>query len=85
MASNCGLSADKTLKAVSFLSTNAGLHGMIGGQVIDIESKNEDMELLKYLHSLKTGAIIRAAGVIGAILSGADEDEIMIEVIENAT
>ena len=49
---------------------------MIGGQVVDIESRNEDEKLLKYLHSLKTGALIKASGVIGAILAGANEDEI---------
>ena len=49
---------------------------MIAGQVIDIDSKNEDEQLLKKLHSLKTGAIIRASGVIGAILAGADEKQI---------
>ena len=71
-----GVDKARVLRAISVLARTAGCDGMIGGQVIDIESKNEDMELLKYLHSLKTGAIIRAAGVIGAILSGADEDEI---------
>lgn len=66
----------RVLRAVSVLARTAGCDGMIGGQVIDIESKNEDMELLKYLHSLKTGALIRAAGVIGAILSDATEEQI---------
>ncbi|MBE7015994.1 MAG: polyprenyl synthetase family protein [Ruminococcaceae bacterium] len=64
------------LKAISCLATASGTEGMIGGQVVDIESCNEDMELLKYLHSLKTGALIRAAGVVGAILSGATDEQI---------
>ena len=71
-----GVDKARVLRAISVLARTAGCDGMIGGQVIDIESKNEDMELLKYLHSLKTGALIRAAGVIGAILSGATDDEI---------
>lgn len=71
-----GVDKARVLRAMSVLARAAGCDGMIGGQVIDIESKNEDMELLKYLHSLKTGALIRAAGVIGAILSGATDAEI---------
>lgn len=70
------VSKERVLRAISVLATSAGCEGMIGGQVIDIESCNEDLELLKYLHSLKTGAIIRASGVIGAVLAGADEEQI---------
>lgn len=66
----------RVLRAISVLARTSGCDGMIGGQVIDIESKNEDIELLKYLHSLKTGALIRAAGVIGAILAGGTEEQI---------
>lgn len=71
-----GVDAKRVLRAISVLATSAGDNGMIGGQVVDIESRNEDEELLKYLHSLKTGALIKASGVIGAILAGATEEEI---------
>lgn len=64
------------IRAISVLSGSAGDNGMIGGQVVDIESRNEDEELLKYLHSLKTGALIKASGVIGAILADANDEEI---------
>lgn len=66
------------LKAISVLARSSGAMGMIGGQMIDIESENKTLtiEELKYLHSLKTGAIIRASGVCGAILAGADEEKI---------
>lgn len=67
---------ERVLKAIQVLATAAGDNGMVGGQVVDIESRNEDAELLKYLHSLKTGALIRASGMIGAILAGASEEEI---------
>lgn len=70
------ISKDRVLRAISVLAQAAGDNGMVGGQVVDIESRNEDAELLKYLHSLKTGALIRASGVIGAILAGASEEEI---------
>lgn len=71
-----GVSDSQVLKAMSFLAKASGSDGMIGGQVVDIESRNEDIELLRYLHSLKTGALIRAAGVCGAILAGATDEEI---------
>lgn len=66
------------LKAVSVLSRSAGAMGMIGGQMIDIESENKTLSLeeLLHLHSLKTGAIIRASGVCGAVIAGADDKEI---------
>lgn len=64
------------LRALDTLAKAAGADGMVGGQVIDIESRNEDAELLKHLHLLKTGALIRASGVIGAILAGGNEEQI---------
>lgn len=65
--------AERALKATAVLAEAAGADGMAGGQEIDIHGDFSGLEELKYMHSLKTGAIIRASGVIGAILSGADE------------
>ena len=65
------------LSAISVLAQAAGHDGMIGGQVIDIRSDFKDLEELKFMHSLKTGAIIRASGIIGALLSGASKEQIM--------
>ncbi len=75
---NSDIPADRILRAISVISRSSGAFGMIGGQMIDIESENKkiSIEELKHLHSLKTGAIIRASGVVGAILSGADEEAI---------
>lgn len=66
------------LKAISILSNSSGTEGMIGGQVVDIESENKSIssDELLYLHSLKTGAIIRSSGVIGAVMSNAKDEEI---------
>ena len=76
-STNCeGISPEQVIRAISVLSKTAGDNGMIGGQVVDIESRNEDEALLKYLHSLKTGALIKASGMIGAILAGAKDEEI---------
>ena len=70
--------AENVLKAVNVLAKSAGAYGMIGGQIIDIESENKSLTVdeLKYLHSLKTGAIIRSSGVCGALLSGATKEEL---------
>ena len=66
------------LKAISILSSSSGTEGMIGGQIVDIESegKNISIETLRYLYLLKTGAIIRSSCTVGAVLSGAGNEEI---------
>lgn len=66
------------LNAMKILSDSSGTEGMIGGQVVDIASEGKEIsiETLKYIHSLKTGAIIRSACIIGAVISGANENEI---------
>lgn len=66
------------LKAIAEMSKASGALGMIGGQIIDIEGENKKLTLeeLKHLHALKTGELIRAAGVCGAYLAGASEEEI---------
>lgn len=71
-----------TVKALKVLSASSGTEGMIGGQVVDLQSEGKNIELneLQYIHSLKTGALIRSACVIGAIL--ADADETMLSAID---
>lgn len=71
-----GVDADRVLRAINVLAVSAGSEGMLGGQDIDIYGDLTDIEKLKFMHSLKTGAIIRASGVIGAILSGATHKQI---------
>lgn len=71
-----GVDKGRVLRAINVLAVSAGSEGMVGGQDIDIYGDLSDLEKLRFMHSLKTGAIIRASGVIGAILSGADEEEI---------
>ena len=69
---------NQAMKAIAVLAKSSGTEGMIGGQTVDIQSEGKkisEQELL-YLHSLKTGAIIRSSGVIGAIMSGACEEQI---------
>lgn len=54
----------------------AGSQGMVGGQAMDIlsEGKEGDAEVLHYIHSRKTGALIRASVISGAILSGVTDE-----------
>jgi len=49
---------------------------MVGGQEIDIDGNFSGLGELKNMHALKTGAIIRASGVIAAILSGASREQL---------
>ena len=66
------------MKALKVLSTASGTEGMIGGQVVDLKSEGMEitLEQMQYIHSLKTGALIRAACTVGAILSDASPAEI---------
>ena len=66
------------MKALKVLSTASGTEGMIGGQVVDLKSEGAEitLEQMQYIHSLKTGALIRAACTVGAILSDASPAEI---------
>lgn len=71
-------------KALKVLATKAGIYGMIGGQIADIESegKKAPIETVEFIHRLKTGALIEGAMKIGAILAGAsDEDAERMESI----
>ncbi|MDY0135833.1 MAG: polyprenyl synthetase family protein [Thiomicrospira sp.] len=64
------LSAEHKIKLIHRLSLAAGARGMIGGQMRDIESENQTLSLadLSQLHRLKTGALIQASLVMGALV-----------------
>ena len=68
----------KMMRAFNIFAEAAGTEGMVGGQVIDLASEGKDISLdeLRHMHLLKTGALIRAACVIGAIMAGANETEV---------
>ncbi len=68
-------------RALRKLAVNAGVYGMVGGQVVDVDSEknvNEPItrEKLDFIYRLKTGALIEAAMSVGAILAGAQDDDI---------
>ena len=66
------ISADKAVMLISVLGKAVGSEGMIGGQVIDLESEGKDISIdtLNVLQEKKTGALIEAACVMGVILGG---------------
>ncbi|MCI5604738.1 MAG: polyprenyl synthetase family protein [Clostridia bacterium] len=76
--SEYGKDVPNAMRAISILALSSGTEGMIGGQVVDIESEGKDIDIdkLRYIHLLKTGAIIRSSCVVGAVVAGADDDEI---------
>lgn len=69
---------NKYLKAINEIATHAGIYGMIGGQVVDIESENKviENEKLDFIHLNKTAAMIVGCMRAGAIIGGASEDEL---------
>lgn len=70
----------RIMRAYKVLSMKAGIHGMIGGQVIDIEfvGKSQTKDRLDMMYLLKTGALFEASMMIGAILAGANDEEVSI-------
>jgi geranylgeranyl diphosphate synthase type II len=68
-------------KAFSLLASKAGVYGMVGGQVVDVEAEKRgetaiSREKLDFIYRLKTGALIEASMMVGAILADAPEEEI---------
>lgn len=61
--------------ALKILAGKAGIYGMIGGQVVDVAScgNNLTQDMLDFVYTLKTGALIESAMMIGAVLAGADQ------------
>lgn len=76
--------ADTDVKSVTeamrILARNAGVFGMIGGQVVDVEAEKKQLEvtedMLHFIYDLKTGALIEASMMIGAVLAGATEAQV---------
>lgn len=67
-------------KALQVLAGKAGIYGMIGGQVVDVESagKAVSKDILDFIYELKTSALIESAMMIGAILAEASEEAVQI-------
>lgn len=68
---------DRAVKAFKILSKKAGIYGMIGGQTVDVlfTGRAVDTDTLDFIYRLKTGALIEAAMMTGAVLAGASDKE----------
>ena len=66
------------LKSIHEIAKAAGSTGMVGGQVVDIESEGKEVAfpVLEYIHIHKTGELILASVKAGAILAGAENKEL---------
>lgn len=66
------------LQAINEVSKSCGYNGMIGGQVLDLESENKtiSVETLSQMHKLKTGELIKVSCVVGCIVANACSDKI---------
>ncbi|MBQ7983945.1 MAG: polyprenyl synthetase family protein [Clostridia bacterium] len=66
------ISAEVSTAAVRLLAQAAGMHGMIGGQMIDLRGEEDrlDFDALLEMHAKKTGALIRAACLLGCLSAG---------------
>lgn len=79
-AFDCGEDTERVAKALKILGRKAGIYGMIGGQVVDVQStgKAVDQETLDFIYELKTGALLEASMMVGAVLAGATEEEVAV-------
>ena len=79
MLKNSEVSPNMTLAAMTELATASGIDGMIGGQIIDIESEGKtiDAVTLMTMHLHKTAALIMASAKIGALVGGGDKEDLI--------
>ena len=77
-AMKSNLSAEITVKAAKELAKAAGVMGMVGGQVLDLQNEGKKVGVsdLQKTDELKTGELIRAASVLGCVCAGADDKKI---------
>lgn len=80
-ASNARVSPEIAAMATAYLAGGVGTYGMVGGQIMDMEGEHRKLsldELLK-MHSLKTGALINASCVLGALAAGVSPHDSAME------
>ncbi|KAG2491721.1 hypothetical protein HYH03_009884 [Edaphochlamys debaryana] len=73
-----GVPAERVLRVVMELGKAVGAEGLVAGQVVDIQSEDKEvgLDVLRYIHTSKTAALLEASVVCGAILGGADDGTI---------
>ena len=73
------MSAENIIKALNYIGSCSGVKGMIGGQAVDMALENSnsaDIEILKYLHNKKTGALIRCSATAGVFAANGSKDDL---------
>lgn len=78
LIANSNINAESKASAIALLAQNAGVGGMIGGQVLDLKYENEDPSITELItvHKLKTGALISAACLLGCIAGNANQTQL---------
>lgn len=68
----------RAARALKVLAQKAGVNGMIGGQVVDVQANDQivQKDKLDFIYQLKTSALIEASMLIGAILAGAESEQL---------
>lgn len=84
VASTADIPAQALIKCIRMISCAAGARGMIGGQIIDIESENKsiDIAVLRTMHKLKTGALIKLSATLGCMAAGYGEESSEYKAVE---
>lgn len=69
---------ENAAKALCILTTKAGVYGMVGGQVVDVEMTGKSLtkEQIDFIYRLKTSALLEASLMIGATLAGAEAEDV---------
>lgn len=70
---------ERVARALMVLMQKAGVYGMVGGQVVDVSMNGQipDVAMLDFINKLKTAALLEAAFMIGGILAGAGDEEVV--------
>ncbi len=73
-----GVEPSVTLRLIEEVSKASGAMGMVGGQVADMEAEGKqiDVQEMEYIHAHKTGALFEVSVRAGAIVGGADEEQL---------
>jgi geranylgeranyl diphosphate synthase type II len=78
MAGVDGVNPHSLLEVIELVGSAAGYQGMVGGQVVDIQSegKQVDASVVNFIHSHKTGALIQASVTSGAVLGSGTREQV---------
>lgn len=73
--------ADRVLRVIADLGRAVGAEGLVGGQIVDLASEGKSdvsLDTLNYIHTHKTGALLKVSVTSGAILAGAADSQVEV-------